>query len=408
MRILIATSQRATVGGVETYLRDLMPALAARGHNVGLLFEHGAQSADLIDHGSSALAWCAADRPHRELLRELAGWEPDVAYLHGLADAGLEELLIDAFPVAMFAHSYHGACISGMKRFAFPGVEPCNRAFGPACLALYYPRRCGGLSPATMIRQYRLQRRRLQLLTRCASVLVASRHMREEYVRNGVLPDRVHLLPLFAPGMMPDVDPPLQRVATGQLLFVGRLADVKGGADLVAAAAVAGRRLDRQLHITIAGDGPERGRIEQSARDLGMPIEFHGWVGPNERTALMRSADLLVVPSLWPEPFGLVGLEAACVGLPAVAYDVGGIRDWLHPGESGELAPGNPPTVDGLAAALVRALADESHRARLGRGAWAVAQQFTLERHCGLLESHLERIAAHGAMSCATPLAEIL
>jgi glycosyltransferase involved in cell wall biosynthesis len=392
MRILIATSQRTMVGGVETYLRDLIPALAARGHNVGLLFEHGAAGGDLIDRGSSGPAWCAADMSHGDLLLELAGWQPDVVYLQGLADPALEESLIDAFPVAMFVHSYHGACISGRKRFASPASEPCSRAFGPACLALYYPRRCGGLNPATMIRQYRLQRHRLRLLARCPSVLVASDHMRAEYVRNGVPADRIRLLPLFPAGVTPDIDPPAERGMSGRLLFVGRLTEVKGAADLVAAAAKAGRILDRQLQITIAGDGPERARIEHFAHALSMPIDFRGWVGPSDRTALMRAADLLVVPSLWPEPFGLVGLEAACVGLPAVAYEVGGIRDWLRPGESGELAPGNPPAVDGLAAAIVRALADPKHRACLAHGAWLSAQEFTLERHCGLLEGHLESV----------------
>jgi glycosyltransferase involved in cell wall biosynthesis len=393
MRILIATSLRSTVGGVETYVRDLIPALAARGHDVALVFEHDAAGADSIDHGSSASAWCAFNRLPGDLLRDLAGWRPDVVYLQGLADPTLEELLLDAFPVAWFVHTYHGACISGMKRFAFPGVTPCSRVFGPACLALYFPRRCGGLNPVTMVQQFRLQRRRLRLLARCPCVLVASGHMRDENIRNGVPADRVQLLPLFPPGMTPDAEAPVERAIVERLLFVGRLTEVKGCENLVAAAASASRTLNRPLHVTIAGDGPERAKIESLARTLHVPIEFRGWVGAQERTALMRGSDVLVVPSLWPEPFGLVGLEAACVGLPAVAYDVGGIGDWLRPGESGELAPGHPPTVEGLAAALVRAAADPLNRHRLARGAWSVAQQFTLQRHIGLLENYLARVA---------------
>ena len=46
----------------------------------------------------------------------------------------------------------------------------------------------------------------------------------------------------------------------------------------------------------------------------------------------------------------MVGIEAGAYGLPAVAFDVGGISDWLIPGFSGELAPGNPPAAEGLAA----------------------------------------------------------
>ncbi len=111
----------------------------------------------------------------------------------------------------------------------------------------------------------------------------------------------------------------------------------------------------------------------------------------------MRGADLLAVPSVWPEPFGLVGLEAGCVGLPAVAFAVGGISDWLRPGVSGELAPGDPPTIAGLADAIGRALADLDHHARLRYGAWTVAQSFTQPAHLAGLERILEQIAGHGA-----------
>ena len=100
----------------------------------------------------------------------------------------------------------------------------------------------------------------------------------------------------------------------------------------------------------------------------------------------MRQADLLAVPSLWPEPFGLVGIEAGCFGLPAVGYAVGGIPDWLIPGQTGELAPGDPPTVEGLAEAMARALADPEHHARLSRGAWELSKQFDTPRHLAMLE----------------------
>ena len=98
-----------------------------------------------------------------------------------------------------------------------------------------------------------------------------------------------------------------------------------------------------------------------------MPNSQAGWTLADGRE-LMSQADLLVVPSLWPEPFGLVGVEAGCLGLPSVAYAVGGIPDWLIAGVTGEIAPGDPPGVDGLAEAMVRALADPEHYKNLSCG----------------------------------------
>jgi glycosyltransferase involved in cell wall biosynthesis len=82
-------------------------------------------------------------------------------------------------------------------------------------------------------------------------------------------------------------------------------------------------------------------------------------------------------------------VEAGGVGLPSVAFAVGGIPDWCEPGESGELAPGNPPTPEGLAEALVRALADPGHHARLREGAWRMARRFNAEAHVDALSALL-------------------
>ena len=67
-------------------------------------------------------------------------------------------------------------------------------------------------------------------------------------------------------------------------------------------------------------------------------------------------AAVLAVPSVWPEPFGLVGLEAAARGVPAVAFDTGGIRQWLHHQISGLLVPPS-----GGHAALATAFAARLH-----------------------------------------------
>jgi glycosyltransferase involved in cell wall biosynthesis len=154
----------------------------------------------------------------------------------------------------------------------------------------------------------------------------------------------------------------------------------------------------------IAGDGPERRKLEELAHRSGVDAEFTGWVQTTRKVELMRQAELLAVPSLWPEPFGLVGVEAGSLGVPAVAYAVGGVTDWLIAGETGEPAPGDPPTVAGLTDAIVRALADRDHYAKLCLGAWKFAKGFALEPHIAQLEAILgaQRVPA-GTAEFAVP-----
>jgi glycosyltransferase involved in cell wall biosynthesis len=254
------------------------------------------------------------------------------------------------------------------------------------CLLLNYPRRCGGLHPVHTWWNYRQHSQFHARLGDHQSVLVASTYMHRELARHGVSVDKLHLAPLPTTDVVPDPIPPAPKLLTGNILFVGRLTDLKGVHYLIQAIPKAASKLSRSLRLTIAGDGPERAKLQNLAAGLGVEVEFTGWIHTRQKADLMRESDLLAVPSLWPEPFGLVGIEAGSLGLPAVGYASGGIPDWLVPGETGELAPSDPPTVDGLSDAIVRALASPEHHARLGLGAWKMAQRFTLENHLALLE----------------------
>ncbi len=383
MRILLAGANRAVEGGAETYQRALIAALAAGGHAVALLYERpaGAGRPTVDSEAQSTPVWGTAELGTESALARAAQWAPDVVYVQGLASPALEAQLLDRWPGVLFAHGYYGTCETGTKRHAFPGVVMCTRRFGPACLALHHARRCGGLSPVAMIRMYRLQAARYALLSRYRAICVASAHMRSEYLRHALPADRLHVLHLPPTGITRDPLPPVGRSPTNHVVLAGRLTDLKGGAVLLDALPSASRTLGLPLSLTVVGDGPERQRLEARARARGVAARFFGWASAAERNRILRTAGLLAMPSVWPEPWGLVGLEAACAGVPTVAFGVGGIPEWLAPGQSGELAPADPPTPEGFAGAIVRALGDPAHYARLCRGAWERVQHYTMERH---------------------------
>jgi glycosyltransferase involved in cell wall biosynthesis len=391
VRIVIATSHRGLWGGVEKYLESMIPTLIQRGHSVGLLYEYPLHAnQEGIDSAAGRVpSWCSSELGVDSVLHSLQTWAPDVVYSHGLDNSELERSLLDSYPAALYAHTYYGTCVSGRKCHSWPRIQPCDRKLGAGCLALYYPRRCGGLNPRTMWQLFQLQSKRKSTLPDYQAVLVASRHMHSEYQQHGVPTDRLHLVPLPTDGPVPGAVAPRPGALGYRILFVGRLIDVKGVSHLLRAMPLAAAKLGRALTLTIAGDGPERGKIEDLAQRLDLTVEFAGWVDSERRSDLMRQADLVAVPSLWPEPFGLVGIEAGSLGVPAVGFAVGGIPDWLIPGESGELAPGDPATAEGLAEALVRAFADPGHYQKLCVGAWEMAKRFTLERHIAQLEQIL-------------------
>ena len=322
-------------------------------------------------------------------------WGPDVCFSHNMRQLDVEERLCAEWPVVKMMHGYFGTCIGGQKAHAFPGVVPCRREFGPPCLALYLPRRCGQWRPLAMIEQYGWASRQRALFDRYAQVVVASRHMAEEYGRHGIAADRLTSAPLFPTDGEAASARPLP--ASPIVVFAGRMTRIKGGAVLVRAAAAANRLMPVPLRVIFAGDGPEREHWRDLAVRLGVNATFTGWVSGAERTAVLRSASIVAVPSLWPEPFGLVGLEAAAHGVPAVAFDVGGIREWLQDGVGGRIV-GAIDDAGALGRTIAAMCATPEELTRLGDGARRAARLLSLDAHLDILERVFSRAIAARAV----------
>jgi glycosyltransferase involved in cell wall biosynthesis len=189
-----------------------------------------------------------------------------------------------------------------------------------------------------------LTERRLAAVRRLR-VTVLSRYMREELVAAGVPAAQVQVVPPFVYRLN------TRTAADGPacVLFVGRLVEAKG----VREAVKAWRRSGVNLPLVLAGTGPLRAELEAqaAAEKGGPPMQVLGWVGRDELSALYQRARAVILPSRWQEPFGIVGIEALSFGVPVVAWESGGVREW-HPGP-GLVRWGDTPA---LARALTKAV----------------------------------------------------
>lgn len=387
MRILLANEARAGGGGVESYLASLVPGLEARGHETALLYANSADAEGPTRIATRA-AWSVTDLGFDRAVAGARAWRPDVCLSHNMRLLDVDEALAAEWPTFKMMHGYFGACVSGHKAFSFPSIEPCPRVCGPGCLVYFLPRKCGQLRPDVMAAQYGWARRQQRLFGRYAGVVVASEHMRREYLRYDLAEHRVHTIPLFAAS---SGSPQAAMGAAIDVLFLGRMTPLKGTETLMRAARHAAGSLGRPLQVVLAGEGPDRHGLERLAQDAGGSVvaSFPGWVDAAARAALLSRASLVAIPSIWPEPFGLVGLEAAAFGVPAVAFDVGGIGEWLTHDVNGrlvDLAGGPGAFGDALAAVL----ANDALRARLSAGARAAAGHFSADAHMTRLEQVLE------------------
>jgi phosphatidylinositol alpha-mannosyltransferase len=151
-----------------------------------------------------------------------------------------------------------------------------------------------------------------------------------------------------------------ERAVKTTILYVGRLEKRKGLKYLLKAFALLQARLP-EARLIIAGDGPDRSKLEQQVEQLGLHhVTFAGLVTEEEKLRLMGEADIFCSPALYGESFGIVLLEAMAAGLPLVAGDNPGYSDVLQ--QRGKLSLINPRYSDEFARRLETFLIDDELR----------------------------------------------
>jgi len=261
-----------------------------------------------------------------------------VIYLHHLRDPRAALALAGVAPLVRFAHAEQVVCPNDVKSFP-PDWRPCTYRSGALACGILCPyvHRYGSRHPARVAAKLALQRAMDRANRGIARWVVASRFMARSLERERLRPESIHVIPYFTRLAGDPAAPPS---GTPSALFIGRLVAAKGVDHLLRAFA----RLRLKASLSVAGDGEEAPRLKALARELGVEprVRFLGPVDHSEVGTLIERHHLVVMPSLWQEPFGIVGIEAMARGRPVVAYRVGGIEEWLEDGKTGYLArPGD-------------------------------------------------------------------
>jgi glycosyltransferase involved in cell wall biosynthesis len=373
-------------GGIATYVRRLGAAQAAAGHEVAYLgldvpaAEVGIQVVD--DHDLFRQAWALG---------------LDILHLH----KPVRVLPSDRVTTVRTMHGNQGGCPSGTRYLERSG-QACERDYSVAgCLWGHLVDHCGSRRPKNILANFDNIRWERWLASQVRTCVVST-YVKEQMVRAGCPPERLHVLLSPAPDVPQD---PAPMVSEGRprFLFVGRLTPQKGGDWLLRAAAQVGTAIE----VDIAGDGPERAALERLADTLGLAdrTTFHGWVDAGEVQRLFAGARAVVVPSVWQEPAGLVTLEAAAAGRPVIASRVGGIPEYARAFFASTIPPRD---VGRLAEAMAR-LADDADLAwRLGTmGRTMTRTRFAMHRFIKDLAQLYElAIAEDDVNTLAEPVAD--
>ena len=364
------------IGGVETVVMSLAKGLSSYSGPQG---EFELTLVTQTPRGSfddSSLPFLVVRQPNLTSLRKLIQ-SADVIHVAGAALSPILLALLFQKPVIVEHHGFQTICPTG-QLFQEPENIPCPGHFMAErythCLA------CAPVpKPLTSYRLWLLTFFR-RFLCQHVAVNIAPTHWlagmlqlpRTETIPHGLAPS-----PAFV-RLSSDRPVPV-------LVFLGRIVTAKGLRLLLDAARLL-RQQNRPIELLVVGDGPERSSLERLAEEwkLGPQVRFLGPLPDSQIAALLAGADLLVVPSLGGEVFGMVIAENMLRGIPILASDLGAFVEVL--GDTGRTFK-TGDSAD-LVRQIVQLLDDPAASRRLGVAAHQrVRDFFTLSR---MIDAHAQ------------------
>ncbi len=354
-----------TIGGVETYSMQFIPALRERGYEVAVITAHQFDYAE-----EEILDGTTIHRlPFHEVLRAR---DPEAfVKLRRQVEAVRNDFAPDMVHANLYGPSI-ALHLETNRRSPVPTVIAIHTDFSES----------GGMG--------NIVRRSLDQAAWVTAVSKATlgdiRSMfpqikdKSSCVYNGLVTENIEPRPLSA-------DPP-------RVLCIGRLIRDKGfDVALDAFARVLGSFPNAKL--TIAGEGLERPALERQAKVLGLgqSVAFAGWVEPGAVYELVSQSTVMLVPSRWREPFGIVAIEAALMARPVIAARTGGLAEVVIDAKTGFLVDKEDPQA--LADRLREVLSQPELAARLGQNARAdMLKRFSMDANVAAYDALYRRVLA--------------
>jgi glycosyltransferase involved in cell wall biosynthesis len=288
-------------------------------------------------------------------------------------------------PAIFTLHNHCSYCPSGTKYLA-NRQQKCDRNMHLlGCTWGHLVDGCGSRRPEKIWQNWQSSYDFLSNAKKINIPIIAnSNYVRKQIINNGLSPHRVITLHCGVKQPKYPTTSLTKEIHQNQrILFVGRIVPDKGIEWLLKALA----KTNPNIHLDIAGEGWIKSKMEQLAKKIGLNrrITWHGWCNKDKLETLYQQCLAVVFPSLWPEPAGLVTLEAYAHYRPIIASSIGGIPEYVQNSKTGILIP--PNHIQNLADAI-NELATNYHKSRLmgEEGQEWFQQEFSLDLHIQRLE----------------------
>lgn len=390
VKILFVNEKCGFFGGVEQNIADTVEGLRVRGHACYLAYGEISERdleqymALFVETFSCREMASITNDGNVQTIEDILGRvSPDVIYFHKIPELKFYMHLLERVHTVRMIHD-HDLCCPRRHKYFLSNGRVCHHRLDWRCwIDGAFIARSNTSRTGFAFVNIREKLKEMRRNYRIDSLLVGSRFMRDELLQNGFPKEKVHILP---PVIRMENRTPSPVPTDPVILYVGQLIRGKG-VDLLLHAL---QNLSCNFRANIVGTGNAELKLKALCTELGLNnrVHFSGWVRNEDLGQFYSEAKVLVVPSRWPEPFGMIGLEAMHHGRPVIAFDVGGIPDWLKHQKTGLIVP--EQDVSSLAESLERVLTEPGLASKLGQnGLQRVRTRYSFESYLDRLILHL-------------------
>lgn len=342
MNILHLNENYEIKGGTEVYihqLQDLLPLYSVNSFFLGVVSNNQESVYNVIDKTSSQNCKSESDLINY-ITHYIKENKIDLIHIHGISNPRLINCCLDMLPVIRSMHEPRIFC-PGTQKFWVKTETICEKPFGLHCFLHAFTQRCVSVRPKKLLASYFNVKHELkEAAVRYKYILAMSDYMKGEAVLAGIDEKKIIVNPYFTPIINDynSVDFSSERKPK-RLLYIGRL-HVSKGAHLLIQAMKRDLIKSEDIVIDIIGDGDFKSKLLDLMQKENIPsskIVFHGWLAYTEIIQKIKESYLVVFPSIYPEAFGIVGIEAMMCAKPVVAFNVGGVPTWLQNNVTGFL-----------------------------------------------------------------------
>ncbi|WP_284641733.1 glycosyltransferase family 4 protein [Paenibacillus silviterrae] len=330
MRCLQIVESYSSAGGMERFVYNFTRLWEEQG---GESLIAGFEIEGLQHWGNAKISSVVLPEQIEAWVEAANAYSPDLIVWHiqGPRSAAVIKRLSQSYPVSATIHGV--MCPSG-SRLCRDRDEICYQASGASCYSRWYLRKCGtSASPFAAYQAVKEHKQVMEALKRCERVYAVSQAIRGFLSIEGVSTDRITVFDNTLGGLkqLPALQLPAARGKLS-LLYVGRLVYAKGVQYLLRAVR---HLVDRGLEVecVIAGEGWYEPALRQLAEELKLPeqlVHFAGKVPGQVIDRYYAEADVVIVPSVWPDPSPLVVPEARKLGKPVIVFEAGGLPEWAE------------------------------------------------------------------------------